>query len=145
ASDNNDIVPVAAFNTGWSAYNPWQLSTNLATSAKELGLSTNSVDANGSVTAPTVWSCPNRPTLPALNSGGGTWSIGYQYYGGVPTWTGGVKSASPIKTTSARPSWMLAADLVVKLNNTAWNDPTAAVYSGTYALPAHKKGLLPAG
>ena len=42
---------------------------------------------------------------------------------------------------------MLAADLVVQLNSAAWSDTTAATYSGTYALPAHKKGsaTTPAG
>jgi len=152
ANDNNDFFPVAAFNTGWNAYNPWQLSTNLADSAKELGLNTNNIQANGSVSSPTVWSCANRPTLPALNAGGGTWSIGYQFFGGIPTWTSQTAgktgaSASPIKSASAKPGWMLAADLVVQLNGSAWTDPAAATYSGTYNLPAHKKGSAstPAG
>jgi prepilin-type N-terminal cleavage/methylation domain-containing protein len=146
ANDNNDLFPIAAWNTGWNAYNPWQLSTNLADSAKELGLNTNNIQANGSVSSPTVWSCANRPTLPALNAGGGTWSIGYQYFGGIPTWKG-VASASPIKSANSKPGWMLAADLVVQLNSVAWSDPAAATYAGTYGLPAHKKGSanLPAG
>jgi prepilin-type N-terminal cleavage/methylation domain-containing protein len=145
ADDHHNYYAVAAWNTGWGAYNPWQLSTNLAEEGKQLGLSTNQITASGSVKSPTVWGCPNRPTLPALNAGGGTWSIGYQYYGGIPTWTGGVRSASPIKSTISKPGWMLAADLVVRLDGSAWNDPAAATYSGTYALPAHKKGILPAG
>jgi prepilin-type N-terminal cleavage/methylation domain-containing protein len=152
ANDYSDYYPVAAYNAGWGAYNPWQLSTNLANSAKELGLNTNNIQANGSVSSPTVWSCADRPTLPALNAGGGTWSIGYMYFGGIPTWTSSTAgktgaSASPIKNSTAKPGWMLCADLVVQLNGSAWNDPTAATYSGTYALPAHKKGtaLTPAG
>src|ERR1700691_631923 len=43
ANDNNDVYPPAAFNTGWNAYNPWELSTNLASAAKELGLNTNNI------------------------------------------------------------------------------------------------------
>jgi prepilin-type N-terminal cleavage/methylation domain-containing protein len=146
AGDYSDFVPTAAYNGGWNAYNPWQLSTNMTAEAKELGLNTNAILSNGSVAAPCIWSCANRPTLPALNSGGGTWSIGYQYYGGVPTWKG-VKSASPVKLATSKATWMLAADLVVQINGSAWTDPTAATYSGTYGLPAHKKGstLMPAG
>ena len=56
ANDNNDLFPVAAFNSGWNAYNLWQLSTNLAESAKELGLNTNNISATGSVTSPTLYS-----------------------------------------------------------------------------------------
>jgi hypothetical protein len=88
--------------------------------------------------------------LPALNIAGGTWSIGYQFYGGITSWitpnNGTVQSGSPIKASTAKPAWMLAADLVVKFNNGGWSDPTApATYSGTYNLPAHKSGTLPAG
>jgi prepilin-type N-terminal cleavage/methylation domain-containing protein len=151
-NDNNDRYPTAAFNTGWNAYNPWQLSTNLASAAKELGFNTNNITATGSVTGPTIWSCANRPTLPALNIAGGTWSIGYQYYGGISTWSSATAgksgaSASPVKGSAAKPGWMLCADLVVQLNSASWTDPSAATYSGTYALPAHKKasGNLPAG
>ena len=151
-TDYNGFFPSAAYNAGWGAYNPWQLSTNMVAAAKELGFSTNNVDANGSVLVPTIWSCVNRPTLPALNIAGGTWSIGYQYYGGITTWSSATSgrsgaSASPIKDSRARPTWMLCADLVLQLNNSSWTDPNAAPYAGTYALPAHRKGnaTLPAG
>jgi len=154
AGDNGDRFPVAAYNAGWSAYNPWQLSTNLTASARELGLNTNSVDANGSVTTPTIWGCPNRPTLPAKDLAAGTWSLGYQYYGGIPTWTSytaGPKtgaSASPIKSGNAKAGWMLAADLVVKFGGTSWVTPAGVpTYDGKYGLPGHKKGSanVPAG
>ena len=145
AGDYSDTYAVVAFNTGWNAYNPWQLSAALAASATQLGLNTNNLLANGSVASPTIWSCADRPTLPALNVAGGTWSIGYQYYGGIPTWTSTTAgksgtSASPIKSSNAKAGWMLAADLVLQLNGTAWTDPTAVSYSGTYGLPAHKNG-----
>jgi prepilin-type N-terminal cleavage/methylation domain-containing protein len=153
ANDNEDLFPVAAWNTGWSAYNPWQLSTNLADSAKELGLNTNNIQANGSVSSPTVWSCANRPTLPAKDLTAGTWSIGFQYYGGVTSWTSATAgktgtSASPIKSANSKPGWMLAADMVVQFNGASWTTPAGtATYDGKYDLPAHKKGSasLPAG
>jgi prepilin-type N-terminal cleavage/methylation domain-containing protein len=147
ANDYLDRYAVCAYNTGWSAYNPWQLSTNLTADARDLGLNTNAILSNGSVAAPCIWSCANRPTLPAMNTSAGTWSIGYMYFGGIPTWKGGVKSASPIKGALSKPGWMLAADLVVQLNSSAWTDPSAETYSGTYGLPAHKKNgtAMPAG
>jgi prepilin-type N-terminal cleavage/methylation domain-containing protein len=147
ANDYGDRYAVCAYNPGWGTYNPWQLSTNLTADAKDLGLNTNAILSNGSVASPSIWSCANRPTLPALNTGAGTWSIGYQYLGGISTWKGGVPSASPIKSSTSKSGWMLAADLVVQLNNSAWTDPSAATYSGTYGLPAHKKGntAMPAG
>ena len=146
ANDYSDYYAPAATNSGWGLQNPWQLSAAMAAQATQLGLNTNTITASGSVSSPTIWSCANRPTLPALNAGGGTWSIGFQYYGGVPTWKG-TTSASPIKSATAKPGWMLAADLVVQLNSAAWSDPAAATYAGTYNLPAHKKGgaNMPAG
>ena len=146
AGDFRDVFPPAAFNTGWGVVNPWQLSAELAASATQLGLNTNAV-VNNSVISPTIWSCPNRPTLPARS--GNTWAIGYQYYCGVTTWTvtaGSGKAASPIKSSTSKPGWMIAADLVVQMAGTAWTDTTATSNSGTYGLPAHNKsGGLPAG
>jgi prepilin-type N-terminal cleavage/methylation domain-containing protein len=147
ANDSSDVFAPAAFNAGWGAPNPWQLSASLAASATQLGLHTN-ITANGSVTSPTIWSCPNRPTLPAT-ADGVTWAIGYQYYAGFNNWTYGgasYKSASPIKGSTSKPGWMIAADLVVLLNTATWNDPLAAPNSGSYGLPAHKRnGGLPSG
>jgi prepilin-type N-terminal cleavage/methylation domain-containing protein len=149
ASDYNDYYAPAAFNAGWGAPNPWQLPASLTAEAKVLGLYTNRVASNGTALSPTVWTCPNRPTLPAENTTANppTWSIGYQYYCGYTNKfiNNGVRWASPIKNSAAKPDWMIAADLVVQLNNAAWSDPTATPYSGTYALPAHKNGNLPAG
>lgn len=146
SNDYNDYYAPAAFNTGWNAANPWELSAAMAASATQLGLNTNSL-SNGSVVAATIWSCPNRPTLPALNTTGGTWSIGYQYYCGFANWgvINGVRWASPVKSSASKSGWMIAADLVVQLNLASWNDPTAQTYSGTYGLPAHTKNGLPTG
>src|SRR6185369_4938257 len=43
ATDNNDFVPSAAWDTGWSAYNPIMLASNLVGVAADLGFKTNSV------------------------------------------------------------------------------------------------------
>ncbi len=147
AGDYNDCFELAATNAGWGIQNPIQMDANMVSTAAQLGFNTNSSSsASGSVSA-TIWTCPNRPTLPALS--GTTWAMGYQYYGGVSAW-GAIKSASPIKTASSNPAWMLAADLVLKFAITsgaiAWGDPAAAANSGFANLPAHKSnGNLPAG
>jgi prepilin-type N-terminal cleavage/methylation domain-containing protein len=153
AGDNSDFFEKAATNSGWgNAFNPYQMEGSTLEAAQQLGFSTNHVNASGYSETATIWTCPNRPTLPAHPVGGTTWSIGFQYYGGVTKWknanTGydGV-SASPVKTSTARPTWMLAADLVMRPSATAnvWTDSGAALGDGTTSLPAHKKGTLPAG
>jgi len=149
-NDNNDFYPGAAWNTGWNDYNPWQLSTNLAITAKELGLNTNNLDANGSVNGSSIWTCPNRPGLPST-AGGGVFGIGYMYFGGIPKWTSATsgksgKSASPIKNSTSKPGWMLCADTFVQMNGTSWTIPGSTPGTGIGALPAHTRtGGLPAG
>ena len=81
--------------------------------------------------------------------------MGYQYYGGVATWYMNkngtivtVPSASPIKSSTSKAQWMLAADLVINLAALpahVWGDPTQPADSGWANLPAHKNGSLPAG
>ena len=151
AGDNNDYFEPAALNSGWGMQNPFQMDSNLVASASQLGFNTNSASSASGSVSPTIWTCPNRPSLPALS--GGTWAMGYQYYGGITSWTlsTGTKiaTASPIKTSSAKPVWMLAADLVLKFAITAgpiaWGDPQAVPSSGFANLPAHRAGSLPAG
>src|SRR5438105_4159849 len=72
-----------------------------------------------------IWNCPDRPpNLPIYEAGYPQWVVGYQYFGGIDNWyTGGtrfVPSYSPIKVSTARPHWALAADLVMKDPNYAW-------------------------
>jgi prepilin-type N-terminal cleavage/methylation domain-containing protein len=142
-NDNGDYYPPDAYNGGWNAYNPWEISTNLAATAKELGLNTNNVDANGSVNGSSIWACPDRPGLPS--GSGGVFSLGYMYFGGIPTWTSATagksgKSASPIKYSSSKPGWMLCADLFVQFNGSAWSLSGLTVGDPLNNLPAHKKG-----
>jgi prepilin-type N-terminal cleavage/methylation domain-containing protein len=152
AGDYNDRFEVASWNSGWSAFNPYQMDNTLLTTASELGFNANSIDpVLGYSVRPTIWTCPNRPSFPAPNvwPNPATWSMGYQYFGGVTNWTvGGTKypSGSPIKVSNARATWMLAADMVMRAGPGQWTDPTATTPSaGTYGLPAHKNGSLPAG
>jgi len=100
---------------------------------------------------PNTWSCPNRPGLAALNPQNNQWTLGYQYYGGIKTWKNnlypnGVKSASPVKTSTAKPHWMVVADVVIKWDN-KWTDPSEQPPSGFSNLQAHRRpnSVLPAG
>ena len=72
--------------------------------------------------SPSVWTCPNRPTFPTFEAAYDQWVIGYQYYGGITNWenpSGTYPSRSPIKLSSSQPSWVLAADAVMKIDG-AW-------------------------
>ena len=145
ATDNNDKL-VPAYDLGGQSFQPIAV-TNIAAWNSVLNISSN-VDS--------VWTCPNRPGLPAYGAYG-QWGIGYQYYGGVTRWMvpgfplagGTVSGLSPIKTATARPSMMLAADLVIKFPgvNPYWSDPTAVPPSGFVHLPAHpaRSGLPDGG
>jgi prepilin-type N-terminal cleavage/methylation domain-containing protein len=97
-----------------------------------------------------IWCCPNRRGFPAYNPAYNQWGLGYMYFGGIDTWynnwfPGGIPSASPIKTSTSKPSWMLAADFVIKFDG-VWGDATQVPPSGFTDLPAHQPGsALPAG
>ncbi len=158
--DNNDKFMSASFNSGWTfgsakVQNPILMDEAILASSADLGFNSNSV-VNGASVSPSIWTCPNRPTLPAFTAAnGGTWAMGYQYYGGVATWylnengtIVAVPSASPIKQAASRGTWMLAADVVINLATPPshlWGDATQPPTSGWTSLPAHKRNGQPAG
>jgi prepilin-type N-terminal cleavage/methylation domain-containing protein len=108
-----------------------------------------------------VWTCPNRPELPQYEpnpagTGVPQWDIGYAYFGGMTNWYPGpggmtaymVPGHSPVKLSTARPCWILAADANVKIGG-IWagraitkTDPRYFVYAN---IPPHPKGPDPAG
>jgi prepilin-type N-terminal cleavage/methylation domain-containing protein len=153
AGDNQDKVVVADDlnnNPSNPAFQPIALTPSIqvpAWASIGLNLYTNAPNADS------IWSCPNRPTLPAYNPTFGQWGIGYQYYGGVTTWInnlGTFNAASPVKIGTSKPTWMLAADLVLQWQSgyglgMVWSDPNEVYPSGYASLPAHKNGNLPAG
>jgi prepilin-type N-terminal cleavage/methylation domain-containing protein len=133
ATDVSDYVPPAGgewypvqIDSGDAAFNAW-------TSA-----GAPIIPANG----PSVWDCPSRPGFPKW--AGTQVVIGYQYYGGITNWlnaAGFRASASPIKTSTANPSWVLCADLVAQPDGVNWSLPATdsdTSGSGWSYLPAHK-------
>ena len=142
ASDSQDVL-IAADNGQPNALGP--APSFDAWSSVGLGLGTN-VNGNNS-----IWCCPNRSRFPNWNPP--VWGISYQYYGGVTNWNnnlGTYPSASPVKTVLSKPSWMLAADMVIYFNYPPWTwgngVPDDATLPGFSYLPAHKRpGGLPAG
>jgi len=130
AHDNDDVVLKARHDGG----NWVQISINEpeAASARQLGLP---VDTNQSVAK--MWTCPNRPTFPTYEPEYRQFNIGYQYYGGIDRWTnpaGTFTSRSPVKTATAGPTWVLAADAVMKVDG-KWGGGRDTAFKN---MPPHK-------
>jgi prepilin-type N-terminal cleavage/methylation domain-containing protein len=115
SGDNNDLVVACRANTlaGTSPLPYVQLDLNIsdANGMSQIGLR---VPTN----APTIWSCPERPTLPNYAPPAFTeWNIGYQYFGGDTNWVnplGHMWGNSPRKMSQSKPWWVFAADAVFK-------------------------------
>jgi type II secretory pathway pseudopilin PulG len=113
-----------------------------AAAAKTVGLVINSNYTYS------IWSCPNRPTFPVFEDSYKQWSIGYQYFGGIPTWHNPAGSTSwpsrsPVKIGSSKAHWTLAADTVIKIDGT-WGGGRDTAYKDA---PQHKgtRGGVPVG
>lgn len=158
ANDNNDLYAPAAVNRGWGKkQNPIELDATLLQSASDLGFKTNSIDFSlGYSMQQSIWSCPERtPGLPAPNvwPHPQTWAMGYQYYGRVTNWysSGGSSvyaSGSPMKSSTSKSSWMLAADVIVDFAAPpaqVWSLTGQTYSSGWHDLPVHGAGSRPSG
>jgi len=124
ASDNNDYLVtalpanIALPPTTPQTYNQTAIRPPEAGAAKDVNL-----DLTATNTA-NVWCCPDLidyGTSYNANPGGTAgpqWQIGYEYFGGIYWWYNqfysGVKSASPVKLGTSKPTWALASDLVCK-------------------------------
>ena len=83
-----------------------------------------------------IWTCPNRPTFPIYERQYDQWLIGYQYFGGITNWItprGIFTSASPLKLTTAKPLWALAADATMKIDG-VWGGGKDVAFSD---MPPH--------
>jgi prepilin-type N-terminal cleavage/methylation domain-containing protein len=143
AGDNNDLVvearwastdtPPVPNGSVKGAYNQHAVDAPESAILKSVDLDptqTNTVS---------IWACPSLGIGSVsynINTSGGLpeWEIGYQYLGGIYWWynaaySSGIASASPIKLSNAKPSWVLAADLVCKNPSITSGNPWADVTS----------------
>lgn len=87
-----------------------------------------------------VWNCADRPKIyPLFEAALNQWVIGYQYFGGIRTWTnprGNFPSCSPVKLGTSKPHWTLAADMMM-WTSPSWgsDDPTRGIWAG---IPPHR-------
>jgi type II secretory pathway pseudopilin PulG len=84
-----------------------------------------------------IWTCPNRPDFPQFEKEYDQWVIGYQYFGGIQKWmnpAGTFDSRSPVKSSQAQPSWVLAADANMKIDR-KWGGGRDTAFS---KMPPHR-------
>ncbi len=124
AGNNNDyVVSALAANSNAPPTIP-QTFNQTAISPPEAGLA-KEVNLDATATNSTsVWCCPDLLDYGTSynanpgGTGGPQWQIGYQYFGGIYWWYSkyysGLRSASPIKSGTSKPTWTLAADLICK-------------------------------
>jgi prepilin-type N-terminal cleavage/methylation domain-containing protein len=137
--DNVDQVVKARYDTPNSTHFV-QLDLNIpdATGLPSIGLG---IQTN----APSVWTCPNRPTFPNFSTTYNEWNIGYQYFGGIDTWynqVGTFPSQSPIKMSTSRPWWCLAAEAIVKVGayTAPWGQFDGINNECYVNIPPHRNG-----
>ena len=148
AVDNNDrVLPVRGAG---GVYVLNTLTDPGASAAKGVGLNVQS-------NTTTIWCCPNRgklpPGMPFYEAAIQQWVIGYNYMGGMTNWAvPGLptfrNTYSPVKLSTSKPHWVLAADAMIKLNG-VWPDESAITSDPRYYIyansPPHKKGKSPNG
>jgi len=119
AGNYSDLV-VTARPVG-SGNNQHALNADAATASKEVALDPTRTNSAS------IWACPTQNKGQVVYNdmvSPPQWNIGYQYFGGVREWinhAGTFGSASPIKLGTSKPSWVLAADVVSKVNG-QWTD-----------------------
>jgi len=113
ADDNNDVMLQARFDGG----NYVQICLN---PPEEKAAATVGLVVNTNSGVSKIWTCPNRPTFPQYEAEYPQWVIGYQYFGGIKTWSnpaGTFPSRSPVKASQSQPGWVAAADANLKVDN----------------------------
>ena len=135
AQDSQDRVVEARFKQVQIALNPPE---GALAATVGLTMSTNKSAAQ-------IWTCPGRPGFPTFEADYDQWVIGFQYFGGIEKWTnpaGTFDSSSPVKTSTAGPGWVLAADANLKIDG-KWGGGRDTAFKG---MPPHKAASgAPAG
>jgi prepilin-type N-terminal cleavage/methylation domain-containing protein len=153
AGDNNDRVISARVSSGpdldagagtaanQDLYDQHAIDTNQAALARNVQLDPTETNAAS------IWACPSLGVGSVAYSDADLppqWNLGYQYMGGIYWWANiahgppGIVSASPTKLSNAKPSWVLAADLVCKNPSITSGNPWADVTS-PLKLVAHQR------
>ena len=113
AGDNDDRLFSSRPASG--NYNLHALNDDSATESKSVNLDPTKTNV------PSIWVCPEENNgLPSYNSAPTPpqWQIGYQYLGGVTNWAntqGKFTALSPVKLSTSKPAWVLAAEDIVYL------------------------------
>ena len=143
AGDNNDLVVPGRFDPNSGYFVQACVDPPQATAVSDI----LKMNTNG----PSVWTCPDRPELPTFINGApyNQFLIGYQYFGGCPTWynpvlTSGTPSHSPVKLADSKPYWTLGADAVMKVDG-AWGTKDATLDPSGSAPPHRSAGNRPVG
>jgi prepilin-type N-terminal cleavage/methylation domain-containing protein len=123
AGDNNELLFTPRQVSGSPVrYNLHALNDDTATRSKSVGLDPTQTNSTS------IWVCPEENSgLASYNSGTSPpqWQIGYQYLGGVIEWynsQGTFPSLSPVKLSTSKPGWAMAAEDIV-YNGTTWSNP----------------------
>ena len=142
AGDNNDLVVQCWDNsnpvTGPFVQNGLYPPSNQAAGTESMGVSTN---------GNTIWLCPDLPaSMMIFDSRYSTYDIGYQYFGGNRVWCdplypSGTPSYSPVKLSTSKPTYVLAADYVSYGSGAGYPQfGTGWGYFNSMGVPAHKRG-----
>jgi len=123
AGENEDRLMKVSGTTA-NRYNLHAIDDPYSSIPKTVGLDVTQTNS------PSIWSCPDiNSGRVSWNPGATQWQIGYQYLGGVSGWYNNlgtfIPSLSPVKLSSAKPGWALAADDILYYVNSAgtrlWN------------------------
>ncbi|HTR43916.1 MAG TPA: prepilin-type N-terminal cleavage/methylation domain-containing protein [Pseudomonadales bacterium] len=129
AGDNRDYVVSCRPLSGATETTPGKYNQHAVNQADAIATATVNISlTNGLAGSPCVWTCPELGQGAISYNPSATptpqWQIGYQYLGGVSWWynpyASEIKSASPVKTSSSKPAYAIAADPVVYVPGAGW-------------------------